>query len=98
MVSYRVTRDRAARPRDARSGATERPDQLGARRGELESRLHDLRGRVRLSDLRIPQLDHAAGAVLVSPLRELEALAGRDQRILRGDLRRFRRTDGEERL
>src|SRR5256885_178454 len=68
---------------------TEREEQLGARRGELEVRLDHLRRRVRCRDLRVAQLDHAAGPVLIAPFRERQALARGEQRpSRRGDLRR----------
>src|SRR5438128_589726 len=77
---------------------TEREEQLGARRGELEVRLDHLRGRVRCRDLRIAQLDHAAGPVLIAPFRERQALARGEQRPSRRGERCFCRANGQERL
>src|SRR5438034_497350 len=83
-------------PRTSRPA--QRPEQLGARGGEHEVRLDNLRRRVRGSDLRISQLDDAAGSVLVTALGERQALPGRQQRIPRRRQRSLRRPDREQRL
>src|SRR5882724_9153898 len=50
------------------SGSPQRPEQLRPRGRQLEVRLHHLRARGRLGDLRVAELDHAAGPVQVAGL------------------------------
>src|SRR6266851_7579605 len=63
----------------ASPSASQSLEQLRSRRGEPEIRLHHLGARLRLGDLRVAQLDHAAGAVLVTRLGLLEAIARRGE-------------------
>src|SRR5712664_1161898 len=101
LVGTRLARSAAKRsPRQgpAPSRATQREEQLGARGGELEVGLDHLSCRVRGGDLRVAQLDHAAGPVLIAPFRERQALARGNQRPSRRDERCLRRANGEHGL
>src|SRR5712671_5237853 len=80
------------------SGAPERLEQLRPRGRELVIRLHHLRARLRLGDLRVAELDDAAGAVLVSRLGLLEPFARGGHGLPGRGQRSPPRADGEARL